>query len=172
MFPSSLGNSYMVRCLRKHGSQTVFVSRKDVKVKDRDRIDNLDRTSDAQTGSDCHSSSDATRQTMYPKIMFVLGHVAGLALVTYILQHHTLGHPFLLADNRYTTARATWQAHEHSNVTYLELELLFRLVQLLITRICFDCTPSYLCFFYFLSGVFSLGYGWCVICSHMSHSPS
>ena len=63
-----------------------------------------DSSSLSSSQSDSHSSSDASRSVMRLKIFSVLGHVAGMVLVTYVLQHHTLSHPFLLADNRYALA--------------------------------------------------------------------
>ena len=61
--------------------------------------------SDSDSSSHSHSSSDASMSVMRLKILSVLGHVAGMVLVTYVLQHYTLSHPFLLADNRYALAR-------------------------------------------------------------------
>jgi DIE2/ALG10 family len=63
--------------------------------------------SESSSSSSSHSdgSSDASMSVMRFKILSVLGHLAGMVLVTYALQHHTLSHPFLLADNRYALAR-------------------------------------------------------------------
>ena len=36
-------------------------------------------------------------------MFFILKHLTGLIIVTYVLQHYTLSHPFLLADNRSVT---------------------------------------------------------------------
>ena len=36
-------------------------------------------------------------------VFFVSKHLIGLMMVTYVLQHYTLSHPFLLADNRSVT---------------------------------------------------------------------
>ena len=52
----------------------------------------------------CHVSRTISDQNLskyrWELICIILKHSIGLMIVTYVLQHYTLSHPFLLADNR------------------------------------------------------------------------
>jgi Tfp pilus assembly protein PilN len=95
MLPYSLGTLNFVSLLKTYASRNDDVSSSSrcvTKSKSGDQI---------RINGRSHSS----RSEMLVTFLSVLGHVAGMVLVTYILQHHTLSHPFLLADNRYALAR-------------------------------------------------------------------
>lgn len=65
------------------------------KIANDDVIVNMQRCNVSRTISDQHLSKYRGEL-----ICIILKHSIGLMIVTYVLQHYTLSHPFLLADNR------------------------------------------------------------------------
>lgn len=107
ILPLSLGTSSLKTCASRNDdmaySSSCSSSSRVVRKSNND--DQIGSHSHSDSDSSSSSRTDASRSVMRLKILSALGHVAGMVLVTYVLQHYTLSHPFLLADNRYALAR-------------------------------------------------------------------
>ena len=92
MLPFSIGTRNFINLVKIYASKNGDISEGSNSVPKSNSDDQI-RT---------HGRSQRSRSD---KFLSALSHVAGMVSVTYILQHHTLSHPFLVADNRYALAR-------------------------------------------------------------------